>query len=119
LQPSRELELPRPSAVLPEVIKELSFFVEYLHHTPRAVHHVKMSLGIEADSLGTEHPAGAVAKLADRISKAPRSVQHLHSEVHGVNHHEFIAIEPQLGGIVELAVPRTVLAEAVQHATLH
>src|SRR5450755_3944286 len=43
MQSGRQLELSGPGAPLAEVIQQLPFLVEDLHHAPGAIHHVQMT----------------------------------------------------------------------------
>src|SRR5579862_6777404 len=51
--------------------------------------------------------------------KRAGAVQHLDAKIHGVYHQHALAVEAQLGGIVELAVGVAVLADLLEHVALH
>ncbi len=117
--PGGQLKLARARAASAEVIKQAAFLVEDLNHAPLAVDDVKVSFGVEADSFGPEHPSRAVADFADGVSEGAGAIEHLHAEIHGVDYHQLLAIQAQLGWIIELAVAGAGLAKLLQHAALH
>src|ERR1019366_4368446 len=113
------LKLPGPRPLLAEVIEQAALPVEDLHDAPLSVDDIEMRFGIEANPFGTEHPSCPVSDLADRIAERARPIEHLHAEIHGVDHHQVRAVQPQFGREIELALSRTCLSNALEHATLH
>ena len=105
--------------LLAEVVQQLPCAIEHLHHAPHPINDVKMPLGIKANSLGPEHRTRASPDFPDGVLKRPGSIQHLHAESSSRPPPPAIAVQPKLGGIVELAIARSRLADRFQHAALH
>src|SRR5580692_1015510 len=119
VQSRRQLKRSRRRAHLSEVIQQLPFAIEHLHHAPHPVHHIQMSLRIEAHPLRPEHPPPVIPDLPDRVLKLPILSQHLHTEIHGVHHRHVVSIQPQLRRVIKFAIPRSRLADLLQHAAVH
>src|SRR5579862_3506822 len=105
--------------VLSEVIKEMPFAIEDLHHVIESVGHVQMAFRVHADAFWTVKVAAALARTSDCVAEAARAIQHLNAEIHGVDHDEVRAIQAQFGRKVEFAVAVPALADGLDHAALH
>ena len=118
-QPRRQLELSRMRTLGAEVVEQLTLAVENLHHPPQSIHHVKIAFRVNTDRLRPEHGPGAVADLSNGVLERSGAVKHLHTEVHGIYHHQIRPVQPEFGGQIELALTVARLADGLQHPALH
>ena len=119
LQSRRQLKLSVAGAAPAKVIQQAPLVIEYLHDPPLPIDHVQVAFGIESNPLRPEDPSRAIANLADRVFELAAAVQHLHAEIHGVDHHQVLPVQPQLGRKIKFPVPRPRLPDDLQHAALH
>ena len=68
-----EIEIPWCITIATEIVEELSCVIERLNDAPQSINDIQTLLAIEGDSFGTEHAAGAVARIADLVMKLPRA----------------------------------------------
>src|ERR1700691_4740472 len=85
LQSGRQLKIAESGSAPAEVIQELTFAIKDLDHAPQAIDHVEMAFRVEADALRTKHRSRGVSQLADGIVKAARTIERLHTKIHGID----------------------------------
>src|SRR5215471_14764972 len=117
-QAGGQLELTKAAAPLPEVVEQLALLIEDLYHAANRFDHIDVAFGIHPDSLRAEHFSLLVPDAPDGIAKTSRTVEHLHAEIHGVDHDQVVAHQAEFRGVVEfdLACPR--LADRPDHIAL-
>src|SRR6516162_8755686 len=86
-QPGRQLKVTESSSALAEAVEQLSLSIEDLHDARQPLGGIQMSLGVQAQSLRSEHLSLPFPKMPDAVLKSSRAVQNLHSKVHGVQYH--------------------------------
>src|SRR6266536_3498240 len=102
-QSGGQLELLRSVAALAEVKQQFPLAVESLDGIEHPVHNVQVPITVSPYALGTEHAAVDLANAADLVQDLTRRIQGLHPEIHGIDHQQFPAHQPQFGWEIELA----------------
>src|ERR1700733_684033 len=114
-----QLKLAESGALLSKVIKKISGIVEYLHHAANRFHHVEMSFGVDADSLRSEEQSAILSDAPDGVAETSGAVEHLHAEIHRVDHDQVVAGKTKFCWIIEFAIAASGLPYRLQNASLH
>src|SRR5579875_1002381 len=119
-QSGGQLEFPEAGSRPAKVIKKLTLAVKHLYHIAQTLNDVHVSLGIDANPFGAEQLTRAITVASDGVFKlSGRTIQHLHSEVHGINDDQVLTLDPQLCGVVKFTRAVATTAEFLQNVAFH